>query len=80
MMLTMATMMSRADLASGGARLVRVVWTRLESNDPAKGQWADREWRHMRKTWGSLLETADPFNNPNVLFHWDYHEIPSSKG
>ena len=51
----------------------RVVWTPfaelfhlesasrgLDSEDPAKRQRADREWRHMRKTWGSLLEAADP--------------------
>jgi len=69
----------------------RVVWTPfaelfhlecasrgLDSDDPAKRQRADREWRHMCKTWGSLLETADPFHNPNLLFHWDYQEIPST--
>ena len=69
----------------------RVVWTPfaelfhlecasrgLDSDDPAKRERADREWRHMRKTWGSLLETADPFHNPNLLFHWDYQEIPST--
>jgi GT2 family glycosyltransferase len=69
----------------------RVVWTPfaelfhlecasrgLDSDDPAKRQRANREWRHMCKTWGSLLETADPFHNPNVLFHWDYQEIPST--
>jgi GT2 family glycosyltransferase len=69
----------------------RVVWTPfaelfhlecasrgLDSADPAKRQRADREWRHMCKTWGSLLETADPFHNPNLLFHWDYQEIPST--
>jgi len=50
----------------------------LDSNDPTKRLRADREWRHMCKTWGSLLETADPLHNPNLLFHWDYQEIPSS--
>jgi GT2 family glycosyltransferase len=69
----------------------RVVWTPfaelfhlecasrgLDSDDPAKQERADREWRHMCKTWGSLLETGDPFHNPNLLFDWDYQEIPST--
>ena len=69
----------------------RVVWTPfaemfhlecasrgLDSDDPAKRNRADREWRHMCKTWGSLLETGDPFYNPNLLFDWDYQEIPST--
>jgi hypothetical protein len=69
----------------------RVVWTPfaelfhlecasrgLDSDDPVKMERADREWRHMCKTRGSLLETGDPFHNPNVLFHSDYHEIPST--
>jgi O-antigen biosynthesis protein len=69
----------------------RIVWTPFaelfhlecasrgfDSDDPAKRQRADREWGHMRKTWGSQLESGDPFHNPNVLFHWEYHEIPST--
>ena len=69
----------------------RVVWTPFaelfhlecasrgaDSDDPAKRERAEREWRHMCQTWGSLLETADPFHNPNVLFHSDYHEIPAT--
>jgi hypothetical protein len=69
----------------------RVVWTPfaelfhlecasrgLDSDDPAKQQRADREWRHMCKTRGSLLERGDPFHNPNLLFDWDYQEIPST--
>ena len=69
----------------------RVVWTPfaelfhmecasrgVDNDDPAKRERADREWLHMCKTWGSLLETPDPFHNPNVLFHSDYHEIPST--
>ena len=69
----------------------RVVWTpfaelfHLESasrgldiEDPAKRERSQREWQHIRKTWGSLLESADPFHNPNLLYHPDYHEIPSS--
>jgi GT2 family glycosyltransferase len=69
----------------------RIVWTPfaelfhvecasrgLDSEDPAKRQRADREWSHLRKTWESRLGGADPFHNPNVLFHWEYHEIPST--
>ncbi len=69
----------------------RVVWTPfaelfhlecasrgLDSDDPVKRQRADREWRYMCKTRRSLLETGDPFHNPNLLFHWDYQEIPST--
>jgi len=50
----------------------------LDDDDPAKRQRVERESQHMRKTWGPLLESADPFHNPNMLFHPDYHEIPSS--
>jgi hypothetical protein len=74
-------------LGDGG---YRVVWTPfaelfhlecasrgLDNDDPVKQQRAYREGQHLGKTWGSLLESADPFHNPNLLFHWDYHEIPS---
>jgi O-antigen biosynthesis protein len=69
----------------------RVVWTpfaelfHLESvsrgydgEDPARRERSLREWQHMRATWASLLGSGDPFHNPNVLFHWDRTEIPSS--
>ena len=36
-----------------------------------------REWEHMRKTWGSLLDSADPFHNPNLRFSWEGFEIPA---
>jgi hypothetical protein len=32
----------------------------------------------MRKTWGAMLESGDPFHNPNLLFDWDHVEVPSS--
>jgi O-antigen biosynthesis protein len=35
------------------------------------------EWMHVRRLWGSLLESADPYHNPNVLFHPNNQEIPS---
>jgi O-antigen biosynthesis protein len=69
----------------------RVVWTpfaelfHLESvsrgydgEDPARRERSLREWQHVRATWASLLGSGDPFHNPNVLFHWDRTEIPSS--
>ncbi|HEY0789791.1 MAG TPA: glycosyltransferase [Chthoniobacterales bacterium] len=71
-----------------GDRGYRVVWSpfaelmHLESasrgKDSAPEQQAQfrRESDHMRKTWGALLEDGDPFHNPNVLFAWDYSEIP----
>src|SRR5208337_558664 len=68
----------------------RVVWTpfaqlfHLESasrgpdDSPAKRGRSQREWRHLRRVWGSLLESGDPYHNPNVLFHPHFHEIPST--
>src|SRR5271165_7166859 len=68
----------------------RVVWTpfaqlfHLESasrgpdDSPAKRGRFQREWRHLRRVWGSLLESGDPYHNPNVLFHPHFHEIPST--
>jgi O-antigen biosynthesis protein len=69
----------------------RVVWTpfaelfHLESAsrgkedvDPATRERFLREWEHLKTTWGLLLESADPFHNPNLLFHPDYFEMPSS--
>ena len=73
-----------------GAYGYRVVWTpfaelfHLESasrgldfTDPVKSERFQRELQHMRNTWGSLMESADPFHNPNLLFAGDYFEIPS---
>jgi GT2 family glycosyltransferase len=66
----------------------RVVWTpfaelfHLESAsrgldaDPAKRTGFLREWRHLRKTWGNVLNLGDPFHNPNLLFSWERFEIP----
>jgi GT2 family glycosyltransferase len=69
----------------------RVVWTPFaelfhlesasrgsDSDDPAAYGRSQREWQHIRNTWGSLLESADPFHNPNLLSRPDYYEIPSS--
>jgi GT2 family glycosyltransferase len=68
----------------------RVVWTpfaelhhvecasrELERADPAKRAQFLREWEHMRKTWGSLLDSADPFHNPNLRFSWEGFELPA---
>ena len=48
-----------------------------EIADPAKGERFLREQQHMRTAWGSLVESADPFNNPNLLFAGHHFEIPS---
>ena len=68
----------------------RVVWTpfaelfhlecasRGPDDSPAGQRRFQREWRHVRRVWGALLETADPYHNPNVLFHPHFHEIPSA--
>ena len=66
----------------------RVVWTpfaelfHLESasrgpeNSPEKLARFQAEWSYMRRTWGLLLEGADPFHNPNLLFAGGHIEIP----
>jgi O-antigen biosynthesis protein len=68
----------------------RVVWTpfaelfHLESaspgldDDPAKRSGLMRELQYMQETWGSLMESADPFYNPNLLFAGEYFEVPSA--
>jgi GT2 family glycosyltransferase len=69
----------------------RVVWTPfaelfhlesasrgLDDANPTKRERFLRELQYMRKTWGSLLESADPFHNPNLLFAWEYFEVPSA--
>jgi O-antigen biosynthesis protein len=53
------------------------VWRKYEDADPVKRERGVREWQHMHQTWGTLLEGGDPFHNPNLLFEWDYLEIPS---
>lgn len=68
----------------------RILWTpfaklfHLESasrgpdDDPVKKAQFLREWEYMRRTWGSLLDTEDPFHNPNLLFTDRHVEIPSA--
>jgi GT2 family glycosyltransferase len=67
----------------------RVVWTpfaelfHLESATRGPDIDSDRyvrfqrELANLRTTWGALMETADPFHNPNLLFSWDHFEVPS---
>jgi O-antigen biosynthesis protein len=45
--------------------------------DPVKRDRGLCEWRHMQQTWGAILESGDPFHNPNLLFDWDRLEIPA---
>jgi GT2 family glycosyltransferase len=64
----------------------RIVWTpfaelfhsesasRGHNDSPAKRQKFMQDLQYMRKTWGSL---KDPFHNPNILYTWDYLEVPS---
>jgi O-antigen biosynthesis protein len=56
--------MFRLDSASRG----------LDQADPAKPKKALGEMEYMRKTWGSLVDSADPFRNPNLLFAWERFE------
>jgi O-antigen biosynthesis protein len=68
----------------------RVVWTpfaelfHLEcasrglDDTAAKRELYGRELQYMRKTWGPLVESEDPFHNPNLLFAADRVEIPST--
>ncbi|HEY0789479.1 MAG TPA: glycosyltransferase, partial [Chthoniobacterales bacterium] len=68
----------------------RVVWTpfaelfHLESAsrgpdgaDSATRTRFLRELQYMHQTWGGLLESADPFHNPNLRFAWEYFQVPS---
>jgi GT2 family glycosyltransferase len=73
-----------------GDRGYRIVWTpfaelfhlesasRGQNDNPAKRAQFIRELQYMRKTWGSLLQSRDPFHNPNLLFAGGQIEIPSS--
>jgi GT2 family glycosyltransferase len=68
----------------------RVVWTPFaelfhlecaswqDNRNPSQSERLLRDLQHMRKTWGTLMESSDPFHNPNLLFAPDYFEIPSS--
>jgi len=69
----------------------RVVWTpfaelfHLESAsrgldvaDIAKLKRSRREWHHVRRTWQSVMESSDPFHNPNLLLYPACFEIPHS--
>jgi O-antigen biosynthesis protein len=49
-----------------------------DAADPVKRERGIREWQYMHKTWGAMMESGDPFHNPNLRFHWDHLEIPSS--
>jgi GT2 family glycosyltransferase len=68
----------------------RVVWTpfaelfHLDSasagldDHPVKRSRLMREFQYMQESWGSLMESADPFYNPNLLFAGEYFEVPST--
>ena len=69
----------------------RVVWTPfaelfhlerasrgLDMVDPVKNERFLRDLNYIRNIWRSLMESDDPFHNPNLLFAWDRFEVPSS--
>jgi GT2 family glycosyltransferase len=67
----------------------RVVWTpyaelfHLEcasrglDDDPIKRARYVREREHFSKTWGPLVDSADPFHNPNLLFAGEGFQMPA---
>jgi GT2 family glycosyltransferase len=71
-----------------GNRGYRVLWTpfaelvHLESasrgRDSADHAQHVNGLQHLRKTWGAITESADPFHNPNLRFTWDGLEVPSA--
>jgi GT2 family glycosyltransferase len=71
-----------------GDRGYRVLWTpfaelvHLESASRGRADADSAQHlhglQHLRKTWGTLTESADPFHNPNLRFTWDDLEIPSA--
>ena len=69
----------------------RVVWTPFaelfhlesasrgkEEADPVTQARFLREWQYMKEKWGSMLESGDPFHNPNLVLHTTCFEAPSS--
>jgi O-antigen biosynthesis protein len=48
-----------------------------EMANPAGSERTLRELDRLRETWGPLMESSDPFYNPNLLFGWDKFEVPS---
>jgi GT2 family glycosyltransferase len=74
-----------------GHRGYRVVWTPfaellhiecasrgLDREDRAKRERTHGELKYFQGTWEHLLDSGDPFHNPNLLFSWHGFEIPSS--
>jgi O-antigen biosynthesis protein len=68
----------------------RVVWTpyaelfhlesasRGQNDSSAKRVLFEHELAYLRSTWGSLSDSTDPFHNPNLVFSWEFSEIPSA--
>jgi FkbM family methyltransferase len=54
------------------------VFCEYKNADPVKRQRGMREWQYMHQTWGAMLESGDPFHNPNLVFEWDHLEIPAA--
>jgi GT2 family glycosyltransferase len=49
-----------------------------EDADPVTQARFLHEWQHMKEKWGSMLESADPFHNPNLVLHPTCLQAPSS--
>jgi len=47
-----------------------------QSDNLAANYSEEQENQYFRSKWGNLVETGDPFNNPNLLFGWDNVSIP----
>jgi hypothetical protein len=50
----------------------------IDSADSLKYERCLRELLHLLNTWGDLLDSGDPFYSPNILFGWDFCEVPST--
>jgi GT2 family glycosyltransferase len=48
-----------------------------EMANPASSERISRELDRLRETWGPLIESSDPFYNPNLRFGWNKFEVPS---
>jgi GT2 family glycosyltransferase len=67
----------------------RIVWTpfavlihfesvtRGTDTTPTKQTRFSREHLHLMRNWGSILDSGDPFHNPNLLLTGSHIEIPS---
>ena len=67
----------------------RIIWTPfaelIHHESASRPDWAigheleqgAREQQYFRATWGKLVDTNDPFHNPNLRFGWNESSIPA---